>query len=165
MKKIITSLALAAMISTPAFAEEHKHDDHSGHKHESHEGHDHGDHKGHDHGKSEGGKMFEVGEGVAELELIHDEKAETVTINVFKEGEKTPLKIEKAPRLNITLKSSRKQVKTKAIKPDSDNKASTFTAKNELFKSEFNGEISIKIDGKSYKVKLADCGGHEGHDH
>ena len=168
MKTQITTLLLAALFASSAFGADHKGHDHSKDKHEKHKDHD--DHKGHDHekeGHSEvgknGGQMFEVGEGIADLEFVQNKKTGMVKIFLFKEGTDKALKVAKAPRINLTLKGMRKQIKTKMINADTSGKSSTFVAKNNLLKSEIEGVISIKIDGKSYKVKLADD--HEGHDH
>ena len=152
-------LAVAIMLFVPAL--QAKDDHHKGHKHANHEGHDHDEHKGHDHNEHGKAVILEVGDGVAEIELNHDEEDGIVTLHVLKEGTHKGLKIAKAPRFNLQLKAGRKQVKTVAVDPDKNGLSDEFTATSSYLKGHIDGAISIKIDGKSYLVKLA----HEGHDH
>lgn len=126
-----------------------------------HEGHDHAEH-----GKKgpNGGEILEVGKEIAEIEVIHDEKSGTIKVFVFKEGAKEKLLLDKAPRLNLTLKDGRKQLKTKAI--DGAEKSHSFSVTDVLLKGEPEITISIKINDKSYSVKMHDHHDeHEGHDH
>ncbi|HAR66543.1 MAG TPA: hypothetical protein DCR55_10075 [Lentisphaeria bacterium] len=149
MKTTTASLILAVSalcLSTSALAKD------------GHEGHDHAEHASHEHGDA---VTLEVGNGVAEIELIHDEKAGTIVLHVLSEETHKGLKIAKAPRLNLQLKSGRKQVKTVAVAPDKDGLSDEFSAQSPHLKGEIEGGISIKIAGKSYLVDL----GHEGHDH
>ena len=122
-----------------------------------HEGHDHAEH-----GKKgpNGGEILEVGKEIAEVEVIHDEKSGTFKIFVFKEGAKEKLLLDKAPRLNLTLKDGRKQLKTKAI--DGAEKSHSFSVSSDLLKGEPEVSVSLKINGKIFAVKIH---GHEGHGH
>ena len=134
-----------------------KHDEHKGHDHDAHKGHDHGSHEDHDDTKGEGrndGRMFTVGDNLAEIEFCHNKKQGTVQIYVFKKGAKEVLPIAKVPRINLTFKTARKQIKTQAIKPNADKKTAHFAVTHELLVGDINAVVSIKIDGKSYKVKL-----------
>ena len=124
--------------------------------------------KGHDHEKHEkkgpnGGEILEVGKEVAEIEVLHNEKTGTLKIYVFKEGAKEKLLLESAPRVNLTLKEGRKQLKTKAV--DGAEKSHSFTVTNELLKGEPEITVSLKINGTSYSVKMHNHDEHEGHDH
>ena len=106
MKSTITSLILALAIMLFVPISQAKDDDHNGHKHANHEGHnhkghDHDEHEGHDHGEHGEAVILEVGDGVAQIELIHDEEDGIVTLHVLKGGTHKGLKIAKAPRFNL----------------------------------------------------------------
>lgn len=127
--------------------------------------HDHGN----DHIKpSHGGEILEVGDHVAHIEFVHDEKHGKVVLHVLdKEGKS--LGIGDAPRLNLTYEDGKKekkmQIVAKAINLK-DGKSHEFEAEDKLFNSEdFEGKISIKIKGKTYRVELHHHDEHEGHDH
>ena len=126
-------------------------------------GHDHDKHEEHEKKGPNGGELLEVGKEVAEIEVLHDEKSGTVKLFVFKEGAKEKLVLEKAPRLNLTLKSGRKQLKTKAI--DGAEKSHSFSVTSELLKGEPEISISLKVNGVSFAVKMHDHDDHAGHDH
>ena len=108
----------------------------------------------HSHAKKgkHGGYMVEV-KGVANLEVIHDEKASKLTIMVFSEDGKA-MAIENEPRMNVNTFNGRKQVKLVAIEPDKDGKASKFSAENELFKSGLKAKIQIKLKGKYHTLSM-----------
>lgn len=122
--------------------------------------------KDHDHDKHgkkgpNGGELLVVGKEVAEIEVLHDEKSGSVKLFVFKEGAKEKLVLEKAPRLNLTLKSGRKQLKTKAL--DGAEKSHSFSVTSDLLKGEPEISISLKINGKTFAVIMHNHGDHEGH--
>ena len=133
------------------------HDDHEGHDHgegghDDHEGHDHGDgghddHEGHDHGDHTG--LLEVGAHVAFLRVTHDETAGTIKIEVFGPDAKSPLELEKSPRLNLFVGGKRKQVKTAG-------EAGVFAATDQDLRGHVHGGIRLKVGGKSYLVPLPD---------
>ncbi len=153
-----TSLILAAATMLFVSVLQAMDDDHKGHKH--------GDHEGHDHDEHGTAVVLEVGNGVAEIQLNHDDEVGIVTLHVLKEGTHEGLKIATAPRFNLQLKTGRKQVKTVAADPDKNGWSNEFTATSSYLKGHIDGAISIKIDGKSHLVKLAHEGhDHEGHDH
>lgn len=123
---------------------------------------------GHGHMKaSHGGEILEVGNHVAHIEMVHKKKIGIIMLFVLDAHGKT-MGISNAIRLNITYKigktEKRKQVIGKALKLKGG-KSSVFEAQDDIFKSEdFEGLISIKIKGKTYRVELHHDD-HEGHDH
>jgi hypothetical protein len=133
------------------------HDDHAGHdhgngSHDNHAGHDHGDgahedHEGHDHGDHTG--LLEVGAHVAFLRVTHDETAGTIKIEVFGPDAKSPLELEKSPRLNLFVGGKRKQVKTAG-------EAGVFAATDQGLRGHVHGGIRLTVGGKSYLVPLPD---------
>ncbi|WDE95920.1 hypothetical protein PQO03_09355 [Lentisphaera profundi] len=168
MKKLITCLMVLSCLANNSFAEDdHKDHDHSKHEehkgHDKHKGHDHDKHEGHDdhdHGEHKphpghGGETLKVGTS-ALLWYAHMGKSGEFIIVLFKSDGKTPKSIEKAPRLNLALKSGRKQLKFIALKADSEGKSSTFELKSDLLKAHIHGQISIKVDGKSHILNLID---------
>lgn len=122
---------------------------------------------GHGHIKaSHGGEILEVGNHVAHIEMVHEEKTGMITLFVLDADGKS-MGISDAARINITYKigksEKRKQVIGKALKLK-NGKSSVFETQDNIFKSEdFEGIISIKIKGKTYRVELHH--NHEGHDH
>ena len=145
------------------------HSDHAGHDHDEgshadHAGHDHGngsheahgahgahgaheDHEGHDHGDHTG--LLEVGAHVAFLRVTHDETAGTIKIEVFGPDAKSPLELEKSPRLNLFVGGKRKQVKTAG-------EAGVFAATDQGLRGHVHGGIRLTVGGKSYLVPLPD---------
>src|SRR4051812_42090245 len=99
-KVAIFALALitAVCLSRTSFAEdkkeEHKHDDHKA---------------------PHGGALLEVGEEVAHVELVHDEKAGKVTLYILGKDAKTAVALKEAPKINVKGKDGKKQLETKAI--------------------------------------------------
>jgi hypothetical protein len=149
--------------------DEGSHADHEGHDHDEgshadHAGHDHGngsheahgahgahgaheDHEGHDHGDHTG--LLEVGAHVAFLRVTHDETAGTIKIEVFGPDAKSPLELEKSPRLNLFVGGKRKQVKTAG-------EAGVFAATDQGLRGHVHGGIRLTVGGKSYLVPLPD---------
>jgi hypothetical protein len=115
-------------------------------------GHDHDKHEGHGKKGPNGGELLEVGKEVAEIEILHDEKSGTVKLFIFKEGAKEKLVLEKAPRLNLTLNSGRKQLRTKAI--DGAEKSHSFSITDNLLKGHIELTVSLEVNGKTYSVKV-----------
>ena len=142
-----------------------KHDAHKGHDHEKHEGHDQNEHEGHDHGKHEGhghdehakngpngGELLEVGEGVAEIEVIHNENEGSVKVYVYKEGGKEKLLLSAPPRINMTLDSGRKQLKTSAI--GNAEKSHEFSITDDSLKGHVELTVALKINDQNYTVTV-----------
>lgn len=102
-------------------------------------------------------KTLKVGENAAVIKLSHNKTDGKVTIVVLK-SDKTPLVLEKAPRLNLFADGKRKQIKTEAV-GDSKNK---FEAKDESLKKDLNGKVALKIGDKSYQVAI-NPPSHDGH--
>jgi hypothetical protein len=154
MKTIIMLLAILLLPLTALKAEED---------------HDH-EHHHHDMKPAHGGEILEVGEHVAYIELVHDKKLGKITLYITDAHGKT-LAISDAPRLNLIYRvdkeDKKKQLITKAKAATDDGSASEFEVQDDVLKSEeFEGLISIKINGKSYRVELNHHDhNHEGHDH
>ena len=137
--------------------EGHDHAEHEGHDHAEHEGEDHADHKaeGHDeHGKKgpNGGELLEVGKGIAEIEVIHNEETGDVKVFVFKEGGKEQLSLTTPPRINLTTDSGRKQIKTTPVGNAENSHA--FSITDDLLKGHVELTVSLKINDKSYNVTI-----------
>lgn len=139
-------------------AHDHDHDDHKGHNHAEHEGHDHDDHEGHDHGDDHakngpnGGELLEVGKGVAEIEVIHNENTGKVDVYVYKEGGKEKLLLDSPPRINLTLDSGRKQLKTSAV--GNAEKSHSFSVTDNILKGHVEITVSLKVNSQSYTVTV-----------
>ncbi|MFP6905747.1 MAG: hypothetical protein VCG02_11045 [Verrucomicrobiota bacterium] len=123
--------------------------------HNETDGHDHDAHA--EHGPN-GGELLEVGEHLAHVELIHDEASKSITLHLLGPDAKTPLNLEEAPVLNITVDGAGVQVPLEGT-------GSTFKAEHESFSGEPEGRISIKLAGKTWQVPLAHEHDHAGHDH
>ena len=160
MIRLVLAVILISVASLFAAGEGHDHGDHKDHDHKKHD-----DHKGHDHhdNAAHGGDRYKLGK-LGEVEFVHNEAKGSVQIYVFKKGLKEKLILSRAPRLNVTLEKGRKQVKTIAI--DGKEKSSSFAATHDVLKGHREMAISIKVDGKSYVIKVAhDHGKHDDHDH
>ena len=148
MKKLLISMIAFASFANLSFAE----DSQKGQDQGQHGDHGHADHEPH---PGHGGEVLKVGDK-ALLWYAHMEKKGKFKIVLFKPDGKTLKSIEKAPRLNLALKSGRKQLKFTASKADSEGKSATFELQNDLIKAHIHGQISIKVDGKSYMLNLID---------
>ena len=154
MFKVIITLMCILLTS----CNQEKAHDHEGHNHAEHEGHDHDAHKGHDHGDEHakngpnGGELLEVGKGVAEIEVIHNEETGKVDIFVYKEGAKEKLHLTNPPRINLTLDSGRKQLISTAV--GSEEKSHAFSISNDLLKGHIEIAVSLKINDQSYTVTV-----------
>jgi hypothetical protein len=148
MKKLLTGFIALASIANTSFAE----DTHKGHDHSKHAEHDHGDHEPH---PGHGGEVLKVGDA-ALLWYAHMEKTGKFKIVLFESDGKTQKFIEKAPRLNLAIKAGRKQLKFTASNPNAEGKSATFSLEDDLIKAHIHGQISIKVNGKSYVLNLID---------
>lgn len=106
----------------------------------------------HEHGPH-GGEVLEVGEEIAHIELVHDEKAGKMTLYILGKDGKTAEAIEEAPMLNVKHKDTQKQIKTTAVNA-TQNKSSQFEATDEILKEEVEGRIAVTIKGTKYNVDL-----------
>lgn len=144
MRSLVPSVVLA--LGLLARADDHDHD------------HDH-DHEKPPHG----GYLIEVGDHVAHIEVVHDAKAGKVTLYILDGEAKDPVKIQNAPRINMMTDDGAKQVATKAVEPDKEEKASQFEATDDALKADpLTGKISIVIGDKKYNVEIKK---EEEHDH
>ena len=107
---------------------------------------------GHDHGETpHGGTILELGKDHGEFCVDHGKKQ--VTVYLLGEDAKTasPIKVEK---LLLSIKTPQFQVDLKAEPQASDPKgtSSRFVATHENFakEQEFEGTVSVEIDGKPY---------------
>ncbi len=118
------------------------------------------------HKPKHGGKILEVGDHEAHLEVVHDQVKGTIKIFVMDKNHKDK-KISEAPKLNIYYKADGKEQKKQVSSTfaEADQKEShIFVATDDAFKTkDFKGKIAIKIDDKSFQVDL-DQSNHD-HDH
>lgn len=140
---------------------------------DSHEGHDHGP-GGHDH-PTEGphhGSLIELGAEEYHAEMVHDEKAGTITIYVLDSAAKKAVPIE-ASEITINLKHDGRGEQFKlAAKPDqgdAEGKSSRYVSTDKELGEDLHGEdaeatLVLSINGKSYRGKIAHDHDHA-HDH
>jgi hypothetical protein len=107
-----------------------------------------------------GGVILELGDEVAHLEFVHDEKGGKATIYLTGPDAKTALAITEAPKFNLKGKDGNKQVESKAVNAK-DGAASQFEASDDAFKAhELKGRIVLVINGKKYNADLKDAHKH-----
>ncbi|MEK7466798.1 MAG: hypothetical protein AAB074_05215 [Planctomycetota bacterium] len=115
-----------------------------------------------EHKAPHGGVLLEVGEEVAHLELVRDEKEGKATIYVLDAKAEKGVAIKDAPKFNLTTKDGARQLVTNAVEPDKEGLASRFEATDEALKAHaLDGRIAVTIDGKKYNIDLP----KEEHDH
>ncbi|BBM87079.1 hypothetical protein [Candidatus Uabimicrobium amorphum] len=119
----------------------------------------HGHSHGHEHGPN-GGELLEVGEHLAHIEFIHDEKVGKITLYILGKDAKTAEAIEGTPMLNLRYKETKKQLKTVAMNT-AENKSSHFEVTDEILKEEVAGRIAITIKGVKYNIKIEHDHGHD----
>ena len=148
MLKVI--IALMCILLTSCDQEKaHDQDDHKGHNHAEHEGHDHDDHAL---DGPHGGELLKVGKGVAEIEVIHNEDTGKVDVYVYKKGGKEKLLLDIPPRINLTLDSGRKQLKTSAV--GNAEKSHSFSVTDDFLKGHVEIAVSLKINDQNYTVTV-----------
>jgi len=136
---------------------------------------DHDDHAGHDH-PSEGphhGSLIELGSNEEyHAELVHDEKAGSVTIYMLDSSAKKSVPIEATELLiNLSHDGEMEQFKL-AAKPDTDDpsgKSSRFVSTDEELAEDLDHEgaeakLVVTIDGKQYHGSIEHDHDHEDHD-
>ncbi|KAF0245844.1 MAG: hypothetical protein FD180_1256 [Planctomycetota bacterium] len=115
-----------------------------------------------EHKPPHGGVLLEVGEEVAHLELVRDEKEGKLTIYVLDAKAEKAVTIKDVPKINLTTKDGAKQVVTEAFEPDKEGLASQFEATNDELKAHvLEGRIAVTIGGKKYNIDLP----KDKHDH
>ncbi len=137
---------------------------------------DHKEHAGHDH-PSEGphhGSLIELGNEEYHAELVHDEKAGSVTIYVLDSSAKKMVPIAATElRINLSHDGESEQFKLTAS-PDTDDpsgKSSRFVSTDEELAEDLDREgadarLALTIDGKQYHGKIEhDHDDHDDHDH
>jgi len=136
------------------------------------EDHDDHDHDHHNIKATHGGEIFEVGEHVAFIELVHDEAKGKMTLYLYDKNGKSFL-IETPPRLNFEIKAGkskkRKQLIMKALHIK-HKKSYEFEISDAILKGDdFKLIVSLKLNKKSFRVNAEhshhDADEHEGHDH
>jgi len=104
-----------------------------------------------------GGKVVEVGAHLAHLEILHDEKAGTITIYVFDKDIKTPMALAKAPEIKLSTMEGPVVLPTKAV----DDKNLSFTVTHDALKAHGpEGRISLELGGKPYNPALPHMDNH-----
>lgn len=160
----LLALSLAAFGCTGSTSPAPKGDDHAGH--------DHGDHD-HPTEGPHGGSLIELGEEEYHAELVHDEKAGTVTIYILDAHAEKATPIE-ATELTINLKHDGMGEQFKlAATPEAGEpagKSSKFTSTEAELAEDLDHEgadaqLVVNIDGKQYRGAVAHDHDHEGHDH
>ncbi|UUO04923.1 hypothetical protein M4951_16195 [Blastopirellula sp. J2-11] len=141
----------------------------SGDGHSEHDGHDH------DHPSEgpHGGSLIELGAEEYHAELVHDEKAGSVTIYLLDSAAKVATPID-ATELTINLKHDGmgEQFKLTAS-PDAGDptgKSSKFVSSDAELAEDLDHEgadaqLVVTIGGKQYRGAVAHDHDHEGHDH
>jgi len=133
------ALVAAVMLSGAAFCAEHDHE----------------------HKAPHGGALLEVGEDVAHVELVHDEKAGKVTLYILDKHAKKEVLIKDAPKLNIKSKDGNKQIETKGV-DTKDGAASKYEATDEALKADpLKGRVAVVIEGKNYNVDIKEAHEHK----
>lgn len=126
--------------------------------------HDHGDPPHH-------GTLIELGDEEYHAELVHDEKAKTVTVYILDSAAKKAVPIE-AAEIVINLKHDGKPeqfpLKADPDSGDPQGKSSRFVSKDaelaeDLDHKGANPQLAVQVAGKSYVGKIAHE--HEGHKH
>lgn len=136
-------LVFVSMLAFGALAAD-KHD----HKHDEHEG-------------SHGGVVLEIGDHVAHVEVVHDQKAGKITLYLTDKDAKSALAIKDAPKINVKAEKGNKQIEAKAIDAK-DGAASQFEATDDVLKADpLKGRIAITINEKKYNVELKDAHDHK----
>lgn len=132
---------------------------------------------GHDHASTgpHDGQIIELGNEVYHGELVHDEKAGTVTIYLLDGSAKNAVSIEAAEvTINLKHAGKGKQFKLPAQPQEADpaGKSSRFASDDKELSEELDEEgatarLVVEIEGKSYTGKLEHDHDHEhgGHDH
>lgn len=119
-----------------------------------------------EHKAPHGGVLLEVGEEVAHLELVHDEKEGKATIYVLDAKAEKTVAIKDAPKVNLMTEDGAKQLVTKAVEADKEGLASQFEVTDDALKADpLKGRISVTIGDKKYNVDIKEPDEHEGHDH
>lgn len=114
-----------------------------------------GDAHGHEAKGPHGGEVAVVGDEVAHLEIVHDEKAGDLTLHVLGADVKTPKAIA-APVLNLTTKSGPVQIPFEAVGAGADGTAAQWKARHDALKADpLDGRVRVTIDGKTHQVSLA----------
>lgn len=135
---LVFALVAAVMLSGSAFCAEHD-----------------------DHKAPHGGALLEVGEEVAHVELVHDEKAGKVTLYILDKHAKKEVSIKDAPKLNIKSKDGNKQIETKGVDAK-DGAASKYEATDETLKADpLKGRVAVVIEGKNYNVDIKEAHEHK----
>lgn len=107
-----------------------------------------------------GGQMLVVGEEIAHIEIVLDEKAGKLTLYVFDKDGKTPLALKDAPRINLKAADGNKQLETKPIE-SKDGLAAQFEVVDGALKAHpLNARIAIAIGELKYNIKMDDGHGH-----
>ncbi|VAX36326.1 hypothetical protein-signal peptide prediction [hydrothermal vent metagenome] len=134
-----------------------------------------GDEHGHAHPTKgpHGGSLIELGKEKYHAELVHDEKAKTVTIYLLDSEAKKAVPVDaKEMVINLTHGGENEKFVLAASSDEGETggKSSRFVSKNEelvedLDAKDMKATLSIKIEGKSFSGDIKHEHGHEGHDH
>ncbi|MBN9521201.1 hypothetical protein J0H58_22220 [bacterium] len=122
----------------------------------------------HEHGEGpHGGTVIELGKYHGEFTVDHGTKTATVYILDGKRGKKAePVA---ATKLRVSIKSPQFDVEAAAVpeKDDPAGKASRFVAKHDNFgkEQEFEGSVTVEVDGKPYTGDFKEKAHDHDHDH
>ncbi|TWT34853.1 hypothetical protein [Blastopirellula retiformator] len=160
----LLTLSLASLGCTSGSAPASEGDSHAEHDHDEHEHPGEGPH---------GGSLIELGNEECHAELVHDEKAKSVTIYILDSAAKAATPIE-TPELTINLKHDGmgEQFKLAAAPESSDpeGKSSRFVSTEAELAEDLDHEgadaqLVVTIAGKQYRGAVEHDHDHEGHDH
>jgi hypothetical protein len=131
-------LMVVGLLAKPVMAEE---------KHEEHKA-------------AHGGSLLEVGEEVAHIEVVHDDKAGKLTLYILGGDAKTAVAIKDAPKINLKTDKGAKQLETKAVDAK-EGAASQYEVTDDALKTEpLKGRIALTIKDKKYNVDLKEDKDH-----
>lgn len=157
----------------------HEHGDHD-HAHGDHDhGHEHGDHDhahgdddhGHSHVAPHGGKLFMLGDHVAQLEVVPDGKTGKLSVHVLDGLGENPVTIEQAEiAVNVTPEGKKEALALTLAeeKDDSGNATAVYSGQSDALKGVEEFEIKfgeVKIGEETFKEKVGKFTPGHDHDH
>jgi hypothetical protein len=104
-------------------------------------------------------KVAKDGKDVAVIIVLQDKTNGKATFIFSSVDKKTPVELEKAPRINVKVDGKYKQLKTESV----NGHKAIYAAASELFKKDVDGKVVFKIGEESYQVEINPKDEHEGH--
>lgn len=132
--------------------------------------HDHGDEHGHPSEGPHHGALIELGNEEYHAELVHDDKAGTVTVYILDSAAKKPVAIDAAD-VTVNIKHDGEGAQFKLTADGAiDGKAATFVSSETALAEALDEEgaetqLVVAIAGKQFRGNVAHDHDHEAHDH